>query len=391
MDGSILYKRNLLYQQLHFKYVLSQYLYSIVWKIKPKGRCRTVRLTIFFLTLYSIDFIIGILLFIYLMYDPSIKKQIGSTLALYTKTTLELSEEYIKWLMGIPWGIKLNDPLSHFLGTHFLYILNLWKLFYSEFVTVYLSLFIDLLRFLLPFGVTLSITALHDFLKFLNLCLICFYIILNRVIILQLSALKSLGRLFTGKKWNILRTRVDSCDYDINQLLIGTIIFTILLFLLPTTGMYTLVFFFLRLAQFSVQFSLRICAVSINRLTVSSITSLHNSFRPQPISRAKMLISGLTPDEYAKRKVILPYKVVNGKWCQLECFSVKEEDITLLWNGREYSIDEARKIVNCMSEKELQYQSNLSGSGVKQSSAAKSVTEHPMMHWFGLLDTNFLN
>ena len=387
MNGSTLYRRNLLYQQLHFKYVISQYLYSIVWKIKPKGRCRTIRLTFFFLTLYSIDFIIGALLFIYLMYNPSVKHLIGNTLAVYTKTTLELSEEYIKWLMGIPWGIKLNDPLSHFLGTRFLYILNLWKLFYSEFVTVYLSLFINLLLFLLPFGATLSITALHDFLKFLNLCLICFYIIVNRVIVLQISALKALGRLFMGKKWNILRKRVDSCDYDINQLLIGTIIFTILLFLLPTTGMYTLVFFFLRLAQFTVQFSLRVCTVSINKLTISFLSSLHRSLRPQPISKAKMLISGLTPNEYAKRKVVLPYKVESGKWCQLECFSVKEEDVTLLWNGREYSIDEARKIVNCMSEKELKYQSSLSE---KPSGSENCIGEHSMMRWFGLLDANCL-
>lgn len=104
-----------------------------------------------------------------------------------------------------------------------------------------------------------------------------------------------------------------------------------------------------------------------------------------------MLISGLTPNEYAKRKVVLPYKVVSGKWCQLECFSVKEEDITLLWNDREYSIDEARKIVNCMSEKELKYQSNLSGTGIKPSDAENSVSGHPMMHLFGLLDANCLN
>ena len=57
----------------------------------------------------------------------------------------------------------------------------------------------------------------------------------------------SLLLLIAGKKWNPLRDRVDSIPYDANQLAFGTILFTILLFLLPTTGVYYLVFTFLRL------------------------------------------------------------------------------------------------------------------------------------------------
>ena len=50
-----------------------------------------------------------------------------------------------------------------------------------------------------------------------------------------------------GQKWNPLRARVDSIPYDTSQLAFGTIIFTVLLFLLPTTGIYYLVFTLLRL------------------------------------------------------------------------------------------------------------------------------------------------
>lgn len=49
-------------------------------------------------------------------------------------------------------------------------------------------------------------------------------------------------RLFIGRKYNPLRQRVDSCDYAQNQLFIGTLGFTVLLFLLPTTLMYYTVF-----------------------------------------------------------------------------------------------------------------------------------------------------
>lgn len=55
-------------------------------------------------------------------------------------------------------------------------------------------------------------------------------------------AMASLWRLFRGKKWNVLRQRVDSAVYDADQLFVGTLLFTVLLFILPTTGLYYVVF-----------------------------------------------------------------------------------------------------------------------------------------------------
>lgn len=45
-----------------------------------------------------------------------------------------------------------------------------------------------------------------------------------------------------GKRWNSLRNRVDSYDYEIDQLFLGTLLFTIALFLLPTIATYYLFF-----------------------------------------------------------------------------------------------------------------------------------------------------
>jgi phosphatidylinositol glycan class Q protein len=45
-----------------------------------------------------------------------------------------------------------------------------------------------------------------------------------------------------GKRWNTLRNRVDSYDYGIDQLFLGTLLFTIALFLLPTIATYYLFF-----------------------------------------------------------------------------------------------------------------------------------------------------
>lgn len=42
-----------------------------------------------------------------------------------------------------------------------------------------------------------------------------------RLYCLKICGLSSLWRLFRGKKWNVLRQRVDSCSYDLDQVLGG--------------------------------------------------------------------------------------------------------------------------------------------------------------------------
>lgn len=49
-------------------------------------------------------------------------------------------------------------------------------------------------------------------------------------------------KLFTGKRRNVLRNRTDSWDYDLDQLLLGTILFTLLAFLFPTVLVYYALF-----------------------------------------------------------------------------------------------------------------------------------------------------
>ena len=71
----------------------------------------------------------------------------------------------------------------------------------------------------------------------------CFYAYARRIFVSQSSALMSLWRLFRGKKYNPLRNRVDSSPHEnVEQLFVGTLAFTILLFLYPTTLVYYAVF-----------------------------------------------------------------------------------------------------------------------------------------------------
>lgn len=63
-----------------------------------------------------------------------------------------------------------------------------------------------------------------------------------RLFNIQMSGLIALFRLFVGRKRNPLRARIDSCEYCSEQLFVGTVAFSALLLLLPTTTMYYTVF-----------------------------------------------------------------------------------------------------------------------------------------------------
>lgn len=59
--------------------------------------------------------------------------------------------------------------------------------------------------------------------------------------------LGSLWNLFRGKRYNVLRNRTDPWDYETDQLLLGTILFTLAAYLFPTIWVYYVVFALVRL------------------------------------------------------------------------------------------------------------------------------------------------
>ncbi|KAK2458555.1 N-acetylglucosaminyl transferase component family protein / Gpi1 family protein [Trifolium repens] len=114
------------------------------------------------------------------------------------------------WLMGNPAGFKLNAELAGVLG-----ILCGF--------TVPASLFVDMI----VLG-TLHVSTLHWFISI--------------VYSSQIQALAALWRLFRGRKWNPLRQRLDSFDYTVKQHIVGSLLFTPLLLLLPTTSVFYIFF-----------------------------------------------------------------------------------------------------------------------------------------------------
>jgi phosphatidylinositol glycan class Q protein len=94
----------------------------------------------------------------------------------------------------------------------------------------------------------MPIALFSDLLSLLTVHIYCFYTASARIFHWQLTIIISLFHLFRGKKHNVLRNRIDSCDYDLDQLLLGTILFTLLFFLLPTVIVFYLTFTAARMA-----------------------------------------------------------------------------------------------------------------------------------------------
>ncbi|CAI8500685.1 unnamed protein product [Hanseniaspora opuntiae] len=148
-----------------------------------------------------------------------------------------------------PFGIKLNDELTKFLRDLFVWIIDFVDNAYFKFLTneTTLMYIINALYILTYcFGVTFFIAFLIDYLTVLTLHFKIFYKISYKLYRIQLKLLISLVYLFCGKKYNTLRNRIDNESYSLEVLLVGVLIFMILIFLMPTTIAFYLIYTFLQ-------------------------------------------------------------------------------------------------------------------------------------------------
>lgn len=76
----------------------------------------------------------------------------------------------------------------------------------------------------------------------------------------------------SGRKWNVEKNQVDIVPYKADRLFLGTLCFTVLLFLLPTTAMYYGVFTILRLIMLFVKGVITRAIDTMNNLPVFPLT-----------------------------------------------------------------------------------------------------------------------
>ncbi|KAL1587262.1 hypothetical protein WHR41_04335 [Cladosporium halotolerans] len=197
------------------------------------------------LWLVANDIIIGIALGSYIIENADyVGAQVNHLVNAYA---VEGLQRVITWLMGWPAGLKLNTELAKFLGDLFLWVIDYWASVMSQLQPAlpHIIRFIGLSSFA---GASLPISMFSDLVSLLTMHIYSFYIASARIYNWQLTIIISLFHLFRGKKRNVLRNRIDSCDYDLDQLLLGTILFTLLFFLLPTVAVFYTTFAGARMA-----------------------------------------------------------------------------------------------------------------------------------------------
>ncbi|KAL0917521.1 hypothetical protein M5K25_012587 [Dendrobium thyrsiflorum] len=163
------------------------------------------------------------------------------------------------WLMGVPAGFKLNTELAEFFGMVSLDAIQtfstLW-LFMASFLHHFLG---GVALSGILFGLTVPAALCIDMLKLVTLHVATLHWLISFIYSQQIQASASLWRLFRGRKWNPLRQRLDSYDdYSVEQHVVGSLLFTPILLLLPTTSIFYIFFTLLSTALILIRFSIEI-------------------------------------------------------------------------------------------------------------------------------------
>ncbi|KAF2001673.1 N-acetylglucosaminyl transferase component Gpi1 [Amniculicola lignicola CBS 123094] len=276
------------------------------------------------LWLVANDVIIGIALGSYIIENSDfVAAQVDT---IFNTWSIEGLRRMISWLMEWPGGLKLNTELAEFLGDLFLWVIDHWA-GCMGLLRPFLPGIIHFIGFSSFAGATMPISLFSDLVSLLTLHIYAFYIASARIFHWQLTIIISLFHLFRGKKRNILRNRIDSCDYDLDQLLLGTILFTLLFFLLPTVFVFYLTFASARVAVIGLKVGLEIGLACLNHFPLfAAMLRIKDSrrlpggicFDLQPPPLSPSTTASETPISYIRLKSIpLPLRAMFQSYFEL--------------------------------------------------------------------------
>jgi phosphatidylinositol glycan class Q protein len=220
------------------------------------------------LWLVANDIILGIALGSYILDNSELA--VAKVDMIFSAWSIDGLRRMIIWLMGWPGGLKLNTELADFLGDLFLWVIDYWAGCISL-LRPHLPILIQVIGLSAFAGATMPISMFLDLVSLLTLHIYSFYIASARIFHWQLTIIISLFHLFRGKKRNVLRNRIDSCDYDLDQLLLGTILFTLQFFLLPTVFVFYLTFACARVAVIGLKAALEIGLACLNHFPLFAV------------------------------------------------------------------------------------------------------------------------
>ncbi|KAJ7204595.1 N-acetylglucosaminyl transferase component-domain-containing protein [Mycena rebaudengoi] len=154
----------------------------------------------------------------------------------------------LRWLDAWPAGLKLNTELSRFYAHAIGDLVGVWGHLLTHLAPALPALIYGFGLLSACGGLTTVLALLSDLLALASLHLQACYAVSWVLYERGLYMAGGLERLFRGRRYNVLCRRTDSWEYDTDQLLFGTILFTLLAFLFPTVLAYYALFALMRVA-----------------------------------------------------------------------------------------------------------------------------------------------
>ncbi|CAG9805055.1 unnamed protein product [Chironomus riparius] len=225
-------------------YKTAVYHHSRIWKkVLTERRLRNG--TIVF------DIVLGIIVYMLIRHLDNPEDYFMSV----TEFVLDKLRMLLDELADSPVGLKLNIQLNNFLHSCFMYHVDLWWNFIIILEPAIHYLFMPIKIFGL-LGFSFQCAMLCDIITLITLHAHCFYIYAAMLYKTELVSLRSLWRIVLGRRYNVLKKRIESQEYSNRQLFLATLFFTTLLFLLPTIIIYYVVFAILRLMIYIITYIL---------------------------------------------------------------------------------------------------------------------------------------
>jgi len=173
---------------------------------------------------------------------------IGKSLHDWLKVAfIDFTHDALLWLDDWPEGLKLNTELSSFLVYTLLGVLEIWA-YILRALSPHFPTIVYVTGLSGYGGLTVPLALFSDIFNALTLHISLSYLGLKNALSYQIFAMRSLFSLFRGKRFNVLHQRTDSWHYEVDQLILGTLLFTLFTFSLPTLLTYGVVFALMRSA-----------------------------------------------------------------------------------------------------------------------------------------------
>eukprot|EP01038_Epipyxis_sp_PR26KG_P006662 gene6662-9144_t len=219
-------------------------IFPVAWSLPPNLKQNIYIEVTNFVMFVIIDIILGCFLGIFLIRNSDRIVQIVESLCFNLQKSFIL--DTLVWFNNSPGGVKLNPVITSKVGSLVAFIVNSYDivLLFAKIVHKPLIIFI---AYSGCFGFTVQLVMIIDAIRLLTLHVAAIHRGLSYLHENQIRLIYSLWLLFNGKKRNILRNRIDTCEYDQNELLMGTMLFAMTVFLFPSFAAYFYLFAFCQL------------------------------------------------------------------------------------------------------------------------------------------------